>query len=94
LRAEAALRERAAKSAGSRDAAVTIAFKTPSDAVMSKRCELYWVRFVTAQVNAKDARSENERLLWLEVAEIWLTLARAEHLMSAAPTADSQPFLN
>jgi hypothetical protein len=56
---------------------------------MRKRCDVYWTRFVSAQVNAKAARSEDERLVWLQVAEIWLTLAQAEQMMGATPMSQS-----
>jgi hypothetical protein len=49
---------------------------------MRKRCELYWNRFVASQVNAQSARSERERIVWLQVAEMWLTLAQAEQILS------------
>lgn len=51
---------------------------------MNKRCELYWNRFVASQLNAQNARSEEERVVWLQVAETWLTMARAEHLFTTA----------
>jgi hypothetical protein len=50
---------------------------------MEKRCELYWNRFVASQVNAQAARSEQERIVWLQVAEMWLTLAQAEQALAA-----------
>ncbi len=56
---------------------------------MRKRCELYWNRFVASQVNAQGARSENERIVWLQVAEMWLTLAQAEQKLSASPLRTS-----
>lgn len=52
---------------------------------MRKRCELYWNRFVASQVNAQTARSERERIVWLQVAEMWLTLAQAEQKLSTSP---------
>jgi hypothetical protein len=47
---------------------------------MRDRCDTYWQRFVAAQVNAQNARSQAERTVWLQVAETWLTLARAEQI--------------
>ena len=52
---------------------------------MGTRCELYWDRFVASQVNAQTARSERERIVWLQVAEMWLTLAQAEQKLAIAP---------
>jgi hypothetical protein len=52
---------------------------------MGKRCDVYWDRFVASQVNAQGARSERERIVWLQVAEMWLTLAQAEQILSASP---------
>jgi hypothetical protein len=52
---------------------------------MKKRCDIYWDRFVASQVNAQGARSENERIVWLQVAEMWLTLAEAEQILSEPP---------
>jgi hypothetical protein len=52
---------------------------------MGKHCELYWNRFVASQVNAQSARSERERMVWLQVAEMWLTLAQAEQILATAP---------
>ena len=61
---------------------------------MTKRCEVYWNRFVASQVNAQRARSERERIVWLQVAEMWLTLAQAEQLLSAAPArASASPVI-
>jgi hypothetical protein len=56
---------------------------------MGKRCELYWNRFVASQVNAQTARSDHERIVWLQVAEMWLTLAQAEHVLATAPVLSS-----
>jgi hypothetical protein len=56
---------------------------------MKKRCEVYWNRFVASQVNAQRARSERERIVWLQVAEMWLTLAQAEQMLSAPPSRPS-----
>jgi hypothetical protein len=50
---------------------------------MKRRCEIYWSRFVASQLNAQNARSEDERIVWLQMAEIWLTLTRAEHAFAA-----------
>jgi hypothetical protein len=47
---------------------------------MSTHCETYWNRFVASQVNSQNARSEPERLVWLQVAEMWLIMARAEYV--------------
>jgi hypothetical protein len=52
---------------------------------MGRRCELYWNRFVASQVNAQYARSERERVAWLQIAEMWLTLAQAEQILSVPP---------
>jgi hypothetical protein len=52
---------------------------------MGKRCELYWNRFVASQVNAQAARSDDERIVWLQVAAMWLTLAQAEQILATAP---------
>ena len=52
---------------------------------MKKRCDIYWDRFVASQVNAQGARSEYERIVWLQVAEMWLTLAQAEQILSTSP---------
>jgi hypothetical protein len=52
---------------------------------MKKRCDIYWDRFVASQVNAQGARSERERIVWLQVAEMWLTLAQAEQILSTPP---------
>jgi hypothetical protein len=52
---------------------------------MRKRCELYWNRFVASQVNAQTARSDHERIVWLQVAEMWLTLAQAEQILATLP---------
>jgi hypothetical protein len=54
---------------------------------MKKRCEVYWDRFVASQVNAQSARSERERIVWLQVAEMWLTLAQAEQILSSTSPA-------
>ena len=51
---------------------------------MADRCDTYWRRFVAAQVNAQNARSATDRMVWLQVAEIWLTMARAEQLCGAS----------
>ena len=56
---------------------------------MKKRCDVYWDRFVASQVNAQSARSERERIVWLQVAEMWLTLAQAEQKLSTAPVRAS-----
>jgi hypothetical protein len=56
---------------------------------MGKRCELYWNRFVASQVNAQAARSEPERTVWLQVAEMWLTLAQAEQILATPPARAS-----
>jgi hypothetical protein len=40
---------------------------------MSKRCEIYWSRFVASQVHAQNSRSEAKKIIWLQVAEMWLT---------------------
>ena len=56
---------------------------------MKKRCDVYWDRFVASQVNAQSARSERERIVWLQVAEMWLTLAQAEQILSTAPVRAS-----
>lgn len=56
---------------------------------MGKRCELYWNRFVASQVNAQTARSEPERIVWLQVAEMWLTLAQAEQILATPPVRAS-----
>jgi hypothetical protein len=56
---------------------------------MKKRCDIYWDRFVASQVNAQGARSERERIVWLQVAEMWLTLAQAEQILSAPPVRTS-----
>jgi len=52
---------------------------------MGKRCEIYWSQFVASQVNAQAARSDSERIVWLQVAEMWLTLAQAEHVLAINP---------
>ena len=52
---------------------------------MKKRCDIYWDRFVASQINAQTARSEHERIVWLQVAEMWLTLAQAEQILSTPP---------
>ena len=54
--------------------------KANPSAVMIKRCELYWNRFVASQINAQKSRSEAEKIVWLQVAEKWLTMAHAENL--------------
>jgi hypothetical protein len=56
---------------------------------MKKRCDIYWDRFVASQVNAQSARSERERIVWLQVAEMWLTLAQAEQILSTPPVRKS-----
>jgi hypothetical protein len=56
---------------------------------MKKRCDVYWDRFVASQVNAQSARSERERIVWLQVAEMWLTLAQAEQILSTPPVRAS-----
>jgi hypothetical protein len=52
---------------------------------MNMRCDLYWRRFVASQLNAHTARCEADRIVWLQVAEMWLTLARAEQLVGSGP---------
>jgi hypothetical protein len=62
---------------------------------MRKRCELYWDRFVASQVNARTARNENERIVWVQVAEMWLTLAEAEQILAEPrPTRPNAAMLN
>lgn len=56
---------------------------------MSKRCEIYWDRFVASQVNAQNSRSEVERIVWLQVAETWLTMARAEQVFDTRANLSS-----
>jgi hypothetical protein len=61
---------------------------------MGKRCEIYWNRFVASQVNAQIARSEPERIVWLQVAEMWLTLAQAEQILATRPfTVAPRPLM-
>jgi hypothetical protein len=60
---------------------------------MGERCELYWNRFVASQVNAQTARSERERIVWLQVAEMWLTLAQAEQVLAANPLDSRLPHM-
>jgi len=48
---------------------------------MADRCKLFWSRFVACQVNARNAESKDEKLVWLQVAEMWLTMARAEQIV-------------
>jgi hypothetical protein len=45
---------------------------------MRTRCGIYWDRFVACQLQANNARNEPERAVWLQVAESWLSMARAE----------------
>ena len=58
---------------------------------MGRHCDVYWNRFVASQVNAQSARSERERIVWLQVAEMWLTLAQAEQILSTSPARASCP---
>jgi len=46
---------------------------------MGKRCEMFWDRFVACQIQARNARNEAERVVWLQVAESWLIMAQAEN---------------
>ena len=39
---------------------------------------------MASQRNAHHARSEAERVLWLQVAEPWLTMARAENVFHSS----------
>lgn len=40
---------------------------------------------MASQVNAQTARSDHERIVWLQVAEMWLTLAQGEQILATAP---------
>lgn len=62
---------------------------------MSKRCEIYWSRFVASQVHAQNSRSEAEKINWLQIAEMWLTMARAEHFFdTSANTSRKGAIIN
>ena len=39
---------------------------------------------MASQVHAQNSRSEAEKITWLQVAEMWLTMARAEHVFGTS----------
>jgi hypothetical protein len=58
---------------------------------MGDRCQLFWSRFVACQVNARNAKSQGEKTVWLQVAEMWLTMARAEQIVGPRDEAAQLP---